>query len=137
MAEQKGGDGLLRWLFGGLVAGGVMLGLLIGAYAIGYHRGQAKAEARLQQARPARPSERASIGARTERPPAKRRPAPAAPSNTSSADLVAEGKRLHADAGCSACHSLDGSPGAGPTFRGLAGSSVELADGTTVTGDDA
>ena len=33
-------DGLWRWLLGGLAAGGVILGLLIAAYAVGYHRGQ-------------------------------------------------------------------------------------------------
>jgi cytochrome c oxidase subunit 2 len=37
---------------------------------------------------------------------------------------------------CKACHSLDGSKGTGPTWRGLFGSTVELADGTTVTADE-
>ena len=35
-----------------------------------------------------------------------------------------------------ACHSLSGSAGAGPALDGLAGSSVTLADGSTVTADD-
>ena len=39
-ATHTSSDGLWRWLLGGLVAGGVILGLLIAAYAIGYHRGQ-------------------------------------------------------------------------------------------------
>jgi len=38
---------------------------------------------------------------------------------------------------CSACHSIDGTAGNGPTWRGLYGSQVELADGTTVLADDA
>lgn len=38
---------------------------------------------------------------------------------------------------CSGCHSIDGSNMAGPTWKGLYGSSVKLADGTTVTADDA
>ena len=38
---------------------------------------------------------------------------------------------------CSACHSIDGSAGQGPTWKGLYGSQVSLADGTSVTADDA
>ena len=38
---------------------------------------------------------------------------------------------------CQACHSIDGSPGNGPTWLGLYGSDVELADGTTVIADEA
>lgn len=39
--------------------------------------------------------------------------------------------------GCMTCHSVDGRKGVGPTWKGLYGSQVELADGTTVTADDA
>jgi len=35
------------------------------------------------------------------------------------------------------CHSLNGSPGTGPTFKGLYGSKVQLSTGQTVTADDA
>lgn len=38
---------------------------------------------------------------------------------------------------CLTCHSVDGSEGQGPTWRGLAGSTVTLRDGQTVTADDA
>jgi cytochrome c oxidase subunit II len=38
---------------------------------------------------------------------------------------------------CTACHSLDGSDGAGPTLRGLYGAQRQLADGSTVTADEA
>lgn len=38
--------------------------------------------------------------------------------------------------GCMTCHSVDGRKGVGPTWLGLYGSEVELADGTTVTADD-
>ena len=51
--------------------------------------------------------------------------------------LVAAGEALYSSAGCSNCHSIDGSQSVGPTFKGLAGSTVQLADGTTVTADDA
>ncbi|MCB2179950.1 cytochrome c oxidase subunit II [bacterium] len=39
--------------------------------------------------------------------------------------------------GCFACHSIDGSIIVGPSWAGLYGSEVELADGTTVIADDA
>ena len=39
--------------------------------------------------------------------------------------------------GCVNCHSVDGSAGVGPTWKGLYGSTVKLADGTSVTADDA
>ena len=34
------GDALWKWILGGLTAGAVILGLMVGAYAIGYDRGQ-------------------------------------------------------------------------------------------------
>jgi cytochrome c oxidase subunit 2 len=51
--------------------------------------------------------------------------------------LVAHGKSLYNADGCSGCHSLTGSPGAGPSFKGLAGSTVTLETGETVNADDA
>jgi cytochrome c oxidase subunit 2 len=47
------------------------------------------------------------------------------------------GRRLMEDEGCLSCHSTDGSEIAGPTFKGLYGHEVELADGTVVTADEA
>ena len=38
---------------------------------------------------------------------------------------------------CKACHSINGSAGNGPTWRGLYGSDVEFVDGTTGVADDA
>ncbi|MGZ8832272.1 MAG: c-type cytochrome [Thermoanaerobaculia bacterium] len=38
--------------------------------------------------------------------------------------------------GCTACHSIDGSVQAAPTFKGLYGSRRVLIDGSTVTADD-
>ncbi len=57
-------------------------------------------------------------------------PVAAASVPTSGSDLVAK-------YACTACHSLDGSPMTGPTFKGLYGSKRILADGTTVTADEA
>jgi cytochrome c oxidase subunit 2 len=36
---------------------------------------------------------------------------------------------------CLGCHSIDGSPKVGPTWKGLYGSQVELESGETVTAD--
>jgi hypothetical protein len=51
--------------------------------------------------------------------------------------LVAKGQQLATQLGCIACHSPTGAPGAGPTWKGAAGSQVALANGQTVTADDA
>jgi cytochrome c oxidase subunit 2 len=55
------------------------------------------------------------------------------------ADLSPEerGGKWAVDFGCIACHSADGSPGAGPTWLGLFGREEALEDGTTVTVDKA
>ncbi len=52
-------------------------------------------------------------------------------------DPVARGEKWAQTNGCTSCHSLDGSKLVGPTWKGLYGEQVALADGTTVTADDA
>ena len=52
-------------------------------------------------------------------------------------DPVELGKKLVAENGCAACHSIDGSVGIGPTWKGLLGEEVKLADGTMFEGDEA
>ena len=47
------------------------------------------------------------------------------------------GEDLYREYACASCHSLDGSDGTGPTFKGLAGATVKLKDGKTVTADKA
>jgi len=42
------------------------------------------------------------------------------------------GEQLYRQYACASCHSLDGSEATGPTFEGLAGSTVTLADGKRV-----
>ena len=46
------------------------------------------------------------------------------------------GELLYQNKGCSTCHSLDGSRGQGPSWKGVYGSQVPLADGRTVLGDE-
>jgi cytochrome c oxidase subunit 2 len=51
-----------------------------------------------------------------------------------------DGKKLAEEKGCLGCHSLDGSPGVGPTFKGLYGSQVKVQRGgkvMNVTADEA
>ncbi len=50
---------------------------------------------------------------------------------------AAAGQQLAASNGCTACHSIDGTAGTGPTWQGLFGSEVPLDDGSTVTADEA
>lgn len=124
-------DGLWRWLVGGLVAGGVILGLLIAAYAVGYHHGQHHART-TASAPPATTTAPTTTSSATTSAPA-----PFAGPVPVTAALVAQGKSLYQSDGCSACHSLSGSAGAGPSFKGLAGSTVTLATGQSTTADDA
>lgn len=52
------------------------------------------------------------------------------------ADPVARGKALADEKGCLGCHSADGSPLVGPTFKGLFGRKEALEGGRTVTVDE-
>jgi cytochrome c oxidase subunit 2 len=47
------------------------------------------------------------------------------------------GQGLALSEGCVSCHGIDFTGGVGPTWIDLAGSTVALADGTTVVADDA
>lgn len=50
---------------------------------------------------------------------------------------LAQGKALSQSKGCVACHTIDGSPGVGPTWKGLYGKTETMADGSTALVDDA
>ena len=52
-------------------------------------------------------------------------------------DDVALGQQLVASYGCLGCHTTDGSALVGPSWKGLYGSVRELADGSSVTADEA
>jgi cytochrome c oxidase subunit 2 len=47
------------------------------------------------------------------------------------------GQALAQENGCTGCHSIDGTSAIGPTWQGLYNGEVTLADGSTVTADDA
>ncbi|GEM_PF-2214698 len=134
----RNGDGLGRWLVGGLAAGAIVLALLIAAYAIGYHRGERHARTAAPPAATA-PATTQTQPSSTTSPPATTATTvpPATGAVPTTPALVARGMTLYSSDGCSACHSLDGSPGVGPSFKGLAGSAVKLANGQTVVADDA
>ncbi len=56
---------------------------------------------------------------------------------TVDADAAVRGEIIAGSTGCLACHTVDGTPGSGPTWKGLAGSSRPLESGETVIADDA
>jgi cytochrome c oxidase subunit 2 len=50
---------------------------------------------------------------------------------------LAHGKSLAQSKGCVACHTIDGKPGVGPTWKGLYGKIETMADGSTALVDEA
>jgi cytochrome c oxidase subunit 2 len=52
-------------------------------------------------------------------------------------DLIARGGALAQSKGCVACHSVDGSPSVGPTWKGLFGKTETMVDGSTALVDEA
>ena len=71
-------------------------------------------------------------GSSSSTPTPTKTPAPA-----SAGGAAAQGKALYASKGCQTCHSIDGSKRTGPTWKGLAGSTVKLTGGKTAKADDA
>jgi cytochrome c oxidase subunit 2 len=57
-------------------------------------------------------------------------------SSTAAIDPVVAGEKLFAEKACNTCHYPDGK-GRAPSLNGLYGKKVQLADGSTVTADDA
>lgn len=51
-------------------------------------------------------------------------------------EAAANGRRVSNSNGCASCHGSDGQGGVGPTWRGIADTEVELADGRVVVRDD-
>ena len=103
-----------------------MLGLLVAAYAIGYDRGQDEGAGGGGRTAPATTTPTTDGHRRRGARPCDRH-----------ACARRRGKTLYTADACTGCHSLSGAAGAGPALDGLAGSSVTLDDGSTVTADDA
>lgn len=59
------------------------------------------------------------------------------PTDSGLSGLAEEGRKIQQANGCYACHSLDGSPSVGPSWKGLYGKTETLTDGSTVVVDDA
>jgi len=62
----------------------------------------------------------------------------AGPNTTVAVDPEAavRGEEVANSTGCLACHTIDGTVGSGPTWKGLAGSTRPLEDGSTATAND-
>ena len=61
----------------------------------------------------------------------------AAATTAAAADTqVARGQALAQSKGCAACHSMDGSPKVGPTWKGLFGKTETMRDGSTALVDE-
>lgn len=131
MADPRTGDGLWKWILGGLATGAAVLGLMVGAYAIGYDRGEDAARPDAAETTPP-PAETEPTQTETTEPTETTE---ATETTLSEAELLERGETLWGSTGCSGCHSLDGSDGVGPSVQGLAGSTVTLEDGATVTAD--
>jgi len=67
---------------------------------------------------------------------ALRRP-PAVAQGAAANTLPSVGGALAQTRGCTACHTIDGGPGVGPTWKGLYGKTEALADGSSVKVDTA
>ena len=66
---------------------------------------------------------------------------PAAPdatvtSSTPTTEPVIDAVALTASLGCTACHSIDGTVGVGPSWQGVAGSERTFEDGTATVADE-
>lgn len=57
--------------------------------------------------------------------------------NAASLSPAERGQNLAKNQGCLSCHTIDGTRLVGPSWKGAYGAEVQLADGATVTADDA
>jgi len=63
-------------------------------------------------------------------------PTAAAAGPAAAGDALAQGRSLAQSKGCVACHTIDGSAGVGPTWKGLYGKLETMTDGSTAKVDD-
>ena len=71
--------------------------------------------------------------------PTEAEPTEAEPTGEAEVDdaLAAQGEQTASAQGCTACHSVDGSDGIGPTWSGIYGTEIELEGGEVVVVDAA
>jgi mono/diheme cytochrome c family protein len=79
----------------------------------------------------------ATMEARRAAPPPVVGSPQAEPDPTDVSQLQAAGQQIWSTQGCQGCHTLDGSPGVGPTWAGLWMADITLTDGSTVVADEA
>lgn len=108
----------------------VLGGVLIAAFS-GDHGRQGQADFALA-ATPAGPASNA-----TALPTKTAAPASAGGGGGAAPNSGLPGQAIATKNGCTACHSTGGATGVGPTWKGLAGHDVPLADGSTAKADDA
>lgn len=63
-------------------------------------------------------------------------PVPTATTPSSNGGDAVRGEALYNSKGCVGCHTTDGSPRVGPSWKGIYGAQEELADGSIITVDD-
>ncbi len=51
-------------------------------------------------------------------------------------ELAQQGQEISTREGCVACHTMDGSPGVGPSWLGMYGSTRRLTNGTSIVVDE-
>jgi cytochrome c oxidase subunit 2 len=61
---------------------------------------------------------------------------PAEVAKAESASPAERGRELYTKRGCNACHSVDGTPGVGPSFKGIYGEEASLQDGASAMVDE-
>jgi mono/diheme cytochrome c family protein len=108
--NDTSGNGLLRWLIGGLLVGAAVLGLMVASYAVGYNRGEDKAasavppppattETTTTETTTTETTEPTTTGETTTTETTE-------PTTTGETDLTAQGAEVFASAGCGGCHVL-------------------------------
>ncbi|MEN7529702.1 MULTISPECIES: cytochrome c oxidase subunit II [unclassified Cupriavidus] len=64
-------------------------------------------------------------------------PVAASPGTAAAGSVAEQGRALAQSKGCVACHSVDGTPGVGPSWKGLYGSTQTFTNGSSASVDDA
>jgi cytochrome c551/c552 len=125
--SEPGGFTLFLLFFGSLIAAGI-IGVWLWNSSPAVHEGRAFGT----------PNQ---VGTGAPAAGAATKPGPAAAGGTAASDLdpalVQKGQQLAQQFSCIGCHTTTGQQSVGPSWKGLYGSQKALANGQTVTADDA